>query len=111
MPYDPRRPHHLRYIQDAAPVWPGLHARMVLDALGLCKALGYDMNTVEFAVRDNVPYAIDFTNCAPDADLHSVGTENFEWAVANMAEVLIEAVWNPRAFEMTGTWPSLCEPR
>ena len=84
---------------------------MVLDALGLCKALGYDMNTVEFAVRDSVPYAIDFTNCAPDADLDSVGRENFEWAVANMADVLIEAVWNPRNFEMTGTWPLLCEPR
>jgi hypothetical protein len=35
---------------------------MVGDALKLCRALGYDLNTVEFAVEDGVPYAIDFMN-------------------------------------------------
>ena len=38
------------------------------DCLKLCRALGYDLNTVEFAVEDGVPYAIDFLNPAPDAD-------------------------------------------
>jgi hypothetical protein len=33
-----------------------------------CKGLGYDFNTVEFAVRDGIPYAIDFGNPAPDAE-------------------------------------------
>jgi len=107
MPYDPRQPHSSRYVCDAAPAQPDLHARMILDALKLCRALGYDMNTVEFAVRAGVPCAIDFTNCAPDADLNSVGRENFDWAVANMAEVLIEAVRKSRPFEFTGSWPSL----
>ena len=51
--------------------------RVVGDALKLCRALGYDLNTVEFAVEDGVPYAIDFMNPAPDADLESVGPENF----------------------------------
>ena len=41
--------------------------------LTLCRALGYDLNTVEFAVEDGVPYAIDFMNPAPDADVNSVG--------------------------------------
>jgi hypothetical protein len=45
--------------------------------LALSSALGYDMNTVELAVRDGIPYAIDFTNPAPDADVHSVGAANF----------------------------------
>ena len=56
--------------------------------LALNIALGYDFNTVEFAVRDGIPYAIDFCNPAPDADIKSVGEENFEWiveAAANMA--------------------------
>jgi hypothetical protein len=65
------------------------------------------MNTVELAVRDGIPYAIDFMNCAPDADLHSVGPENFDWIVNNMAEVLIEKVLAPVKFELTGTWPQL----
>ena len=51
------------------------------DALKLCRALGYDLNTVEFAVEEGVPYAIDFMNPVPDADVHSVGEANFEWIV------------------------------
>ena len=60
------------------------------DALTLCDALGYDLNTVEFAVQDGVPYAIDFLNPAPDADLNSVGPENFEWIVDAVADLAIE---------------------
>jgi len=56
-------------------------------------------------VRDGIPYAIDFMNPAPDADRHSVGQENFDWVVANMAEVLIDRARNPRPFETTGQWP------
>ena len=56
-------------------------ARRDATAQTLCRALGYDLNTVEFACEDGVPYAIDFMNPAPDADLHSVGQENFDWIV------------------------------
>jgi hypothetical protein len=110
MRYDPRQPHHLRYVADAPPTDAALEARMRRDALALCEALGYDMNTVELAVRDGVPYAIDFMNCAPDADLHSVGRENFDWVVANMAEVLVDLVRRPCKFEPTGSWPKLLRP-
>jgi hypothetical protein len=105
MRYDPRLPHHLRYVQNAPPLEPALLQRLHRDALALSVALGYDMNTVELAVRDGVPYAIDFTNPAPDADLHSIGPENFAWIVENMAEVLVGRVRNPRPFEITGAWP------
>lgn len=54
------------------------------------EALGYDFNTVEFAVRDGIPYAIDFCNPAPDADRNSVGEENFEWIVEHAAKLAIE---------------------
>jgi hypothetical protein len=59
------------------------------DARTLCRALGYDMNTVEFAIRDGVPYAIDFMNSAPDFDVSSLGPENFEWVVDRMADLVI----------------------
>jgi len=52
--------------------------------------LGYDFNTVELAIRDGIPYAIDFCNPAPDADLDSVGQDNFEWVVENAANYAIE---------------------
>ena len=89
MPYDPRRPHHERYVQNPPEYDKKLLDRVEKDALALCRALGYDINTVEFAVEDGVPYAIDFMNPAPDADVHSVGQANFEWIVSEVAKLAI----------------------
>ena len=90
MRYDPRRPHAERYVLDAGPIEPTMLERVTSDCLTLCRTLGYDMNTVEFAVQDGVPYAIDFLNPAPDADYHSVGPDNFAWMVNTMAAFAIE---------------------
>ncbi len=90
MAYDPRRPFHERYVKDPPAYDPKLLERVENDALKLCRALGYDLNTVEFAVEDGVPYAIDFMNPAPDADYHSVGQANFDWIVNEVAELAIK---------------------
>ncbi|WP_309716163.1 hypothetical protein [Armatimonas sp.] len=90
MRYDPRLPHERRYVQDGPPLDPAMEERLTADCLKICNALGYDMNTVEFAVQDGIPYAIDFLNPAPDADYDSVGPENFTWIVNAMAELAIE---------------------
>lgn len=106
MPYDPKQPHLLRYENAAkTPVPDAMAARMTRDSLALCETLGYDLNTCEFAVRDGVPYAIDFMNCAPDADVHSVGAANFDWIVGAMADLLMERARYPRPFAAMGTWP------
>jgi hypothetical protein len=89
MPYEPRNPHHLRYAAEHRPS-PELLGIMEEIVLRINRYLGYDFNTVELAVRDGVPYAIDFCNPAPDADLQSVGAENFEWVVETMAGYAIE---------------------
>jgi hypothetical protein len=68
---------------------------MTRDALTLCRALGYDLNTVEFAVEDGVPYAIDFMNPAPDAGLESVGAENFEWILEAVSKMAIQRALEP----------------
>jgi glutathione synthase/RimK-type ligase-like ATP-grasp enzyme len=89
MPYEPRNEPHLRYVTDHRPTERML--KTLTDyVLRLNHALGYDFNTVEFAVRDGVPYAIDFCNPAPDADANSVGPENFEWVVETAATYAIE---------------------
>ena len=88
MRYDPKVFHHERYVKNPLPVEAKLLKNIEKYVLALNKALGYDFNTVEFAIRGGVPYAIDFCNPAPDADVNSVGQENFEWVVeaaANMA--------------------------
>ncbi len=90
MPYDPRRPHHERYVLNPPAYDTKLLKRVESDALTLCKALGYDLNTVEFAVEGGVPYAIDFMNPAPDADLNSVGRESFDWIVDAVARLAVK---------------------
>ena len=97
MRYDPRLPHHLRYVSGNPAPSQALAERMVGDALKLCRALGYDLNTVEFAVEDGIPYAIDFMNPAPDAGLESVGAENFRWIVEAVADMAISRALVPQA--------------
>ncbi|MCF2494527.1 ATP-grasp domain-containing protein [Dyadobacter chenhuakuii] len=93
MPYEPRNPHHLRYAAEMKA--SGEEGEKLLETikdytLRLNIALGYDFNTVEFAVRDGIPIAIDFCNPAPDADIYSVGRDNFEWVVEAAANLAIE---------------------
>jgi len=95
MPYDPRLPHHERYVRHPPAYDPALLARVERDAITLCRALGYDLNTVEFAVEDGVPYAIDFMNPAPDAEARSVGEENFDWIVQAVAELAVRTALAP----------------
>jgi glutathione synthase/RimK-type ligase-like ATP-grasp enzyme len=90
MYYDPKAPFHERYVKNPTPADARLLERVERDAKTLCRALGYDLNTVEFAVEDGVPYAIDFMNPAPDADVNSVGRENFEWVVNAVAELAVK---------------------
>ena len=86
--YDPTAPPSERYVVDR-PVTGELRERAIRDAITLTDALGYDMDTVEFAVRDGVLYAIDFLNPAPDFDSFSIKEENFAWVLEKMTELVI----------------------
>jgi hypothetical protein len=103
MPYEPRNPHHLRY-QANFDDSPELLARIERHVRELNVALGYDFNTVEFAVRDGVPYAIDFCNPAPDADVNSVGEENFNWVVEAAANMAIRRAQAQKPGQDNLTW-------
>lgn len=107
--WDPRRPHFERYTlaaESMPPLTPELEARIVADARTLCRALGYDMNTVEFGVRDGVPYAIDFMNSAPDFDISSLGEQSFAWVVDQMAELVCRLAVAPKPSE-SHRWDAL----
>jgi glutathione synthase/RimK-type ligase-like ATP-grasp enzyme len=92
MRYDPRQPHANRYVRGGPPIDPALEERLRGDCLKLTGALGYEFDTVELAVRDGIPYAIDFLNPAPDADVASIGADNFEWVVDRSSRWLVERV-------------------
>jgi len=73
-------------------------------SLDICKAFGYDMNTCEFAVKDGVPYAIDFMNPAPDMDINSLGQNHFDWMVQNMADMVIRMAKSKQATRSRYDW-------
>ncbi|QJD95527.1 hypothetical protein HH214_06395 [Mucilaginibacter robiniae] len=104
MQYEPRNPHHLRYEHGKAPADQKLLDTIKEYVLKLNQYLGYDFNTVEFAVRDGIPYAIDFCNPAPDADIKSVGEENFEWVVETAANYAIERAKQQKPDADNLTW-------
>ena len=98
--WDPRLSHFDRYQraqETMSPLSAELEARCVDDARVISRALGYSMNTVELAIRDGVPYAIDYMNSAPDLDVSSLGPEHFDWAVHALAAHLIQLANAPRA--------------
>jgi hypothetical protein len=88
MPYDPK---NRRYLPQEELTIPGnLKDRIVRDTILINETLGYDLNTVEFAIKDGVPYAIDFTNPAPDADIWSVTEPYFNWITDAVARMLVD---------------------
>lgn len=103
MAYEPRNPHHLRYQSDFAPAQE-LLKQMEEIVIRLNNYLGYDFNTVELAVRDGVPYAIDFCNPAPDAEKASVGDDNFDWVVETAANYAIERAISQKPGVDNLTW-------
>jgi glutathione synthase/RimK-type ligase-like ATP-grasp enzyme len=86
--YDPKQPFEHRYVVQRPPEGE-LRRRAVADAQTLCQALGYDMNTVEFAVKGDTLYAIDFLNPAPDFDDFSIREEAFGWVLDRMSDLVI----------------------
>ncbi|HEU0065365.1 MAG TPA: hypothetical protein VFQ58_10045 [Flavisolibacter sp.] len=103
MPYEPRNPHHLRYQANFSPSQERLR-QMEDIVLRINHYLGYDFNTVELALRDGIPYAIDFGNPAPDAEKTSVGDDNFEWVVETAANYAIERALQQKDGRDNLTW-------
>ena len=102
-------PHERRYLVEHQYLTPQLGARIVKDAQTLNLALGYEMNTIEFAVEDGVPYAIDFLNPAPDFERDRITPHYFDMVVEKMATLVIDRALNghpsqswPRWAEMVG---------
>ncbi len=92
MLYDPKNRCYVARSEGDLP--RELEDRMIRDTILINEALGYDLNTVEFAVQDGIPYAIDFTNPAPDADLWSVTEPYHNWVVNAVARMLVDYAVN-----------------
>jgi hypothetical protein len=103
MPYEPRNPHERQYEAEYAPS-PELSEHLNSYCLAIVNSLGYECNSIEFAVREGVPYAIDYLNGAPDAELASVRAGNFRWFTEHMAAYLMELAMLGRAVSTDNCW-------
>lgn len=111
MPYDPTKPYLSgeQYINNPNYLSAELAERITNDVRTLCRALGYDINTVEFAIKDGIPYAIDFMNPAPDAELISVGEFYHNW-VTNAVTDLVFKRLGERREQPRYRWDALLNP-
>jgi hypothetical protein len=95
-------PHERRYHVDQGYLDGELGARVVKDAQIINEALGYEMNTIEFAIRDGVPYAIDFLNPAPDFERDRITDHYFELVLERMSDLVIDRALT---MDLTNPWP------
>ncbi len=102
--YDPRE---RRYLVDHEYLSPNLGDRVVRDAQTINLALGYEMNTIEFAVRDGVPYAIDFLNPAPDFERDRITQFYFDIVVDRMAKLVVDRALRGAPSDTWPQWPSM----
>jgi hypothetical protein len=101
IPYDPV---YRRYLSVDDYLDRALEKTIADQTLTINKALGYDFNTVEFAIMGGVPYAIDYMNPAPEADWYSLGPRYFGWLVARVSDLAIELAWKPPERRNTNVW-------
>jgi hypothetical protein len=104
-------PNERRYYVEHDHLSSKLGKRIVEDSLKLVRALGYDMNTVEWAVQGGIPYAIDFMNPAPDMDVNSLTPFYFDWVINHMADMAINLAKNPRPQRTEMKWSDLFRGR
>ncbi len=95
-------PHERKYMVKHDYLSAELGARVVRDAQTLNQALGYEMNTVEFAIQEGVPYAIDFLNPAPDFERDRITEFYFKEVVERMARLVIDRALSGEA---SNPWP------
>lgn len=107
MKFDVSAPWPNRYFDEPDYLTAEEHALCAEYSFKICQALGYDMNTCEFAIKDGVPYAIDFTNPAPDMDYWSLKQKFFDWVVNAMADMCIEKVQAGRLDFGSPRWNTL----
>ena len=111
MPYDPRKGYLSgeQYINNPTYLSADVAERVYNDVLTLNRALGYDLNTVEFAIQDGVPYAIDFMNPAPDAELASVGEFYHHWVTDAVTDLIFRRLSEPQP-QQVYRWDALLNP-
>ena len=82
-----------------------LGQQLATDARRITKSYHYDINMVEFVIKDEIAYVINGTYPTPDIDLTLMTEEQFQWFVTEIAALAIERAKRP--LPQTGTFSQL----
>jgi glutathione synthase/RimK-type ligase-like ATP-grasp enzyme len=105
--YDPKPLAMGGYNQDYDALPRALRDTAEELSLRFNQALGYDMNALEFAVKDGLFYGIDLTNYTPDFDYRSLKDAHFPWVVEKMAEFAVEKALSGEPTPAAPDWRAL----
>ncbi len=86
---------HGRYQQSILDNNSKLGAELTADALNITRTYQYDVNMVEFVIKDGVAYVINGTYPTPDIDLTLMTEEQFQWFVTEIAALAIDRAKRP----------------
>lgn len=64
-------------------------------AIQISKAFRYDINMVEFVIKDDEPIVINGTNPAPEIDQNLMTSEQFSWLVSKTVDIAVERARRP----------------
>lgn len=84
-----------RYLPTAISPTDPIGQQAAQNALSLTRTYGYDVNMVEFVVKNNQLYVINSTNPAPVMDKQLMTAEQFTWCVDKIAALAIDRVKRP----------------
>lgn len=105
--YIPRPAGQGEYVQDLKAVQPEFRDRTEEASIKLNQFLGYDMNALEYAVKDGEIYGIDLTNYVCDFDVRSLREAHFPWVVETMAAFAIEKAGEGATRSLPSNWEEL----
>ena len=104
MSYDPTKPFHLRFSPGEPKIDLKLKEEIEKISIKICAALGFDFNAIEYAVRDGIPYSIDFLQQAPLAKRSYLHEDNFDWLVRTAGDFLVELALEGKYHSSEFTW-------
>lgn len=70
-------------------------AQLVKNALKISRAYQYDINMVEFVIKDDIAYVINGTYPTPDINHDLMNEEQFQWLVKEISELAVDRAKRP----------------
>jgi hypothetical protein len=84
-----------RYHEDQIDPESAMGQQMIQAALNLTRIYSYDINMLEFGVVDDQLYVINCTNPSPLMDKTLMTPAQFDWVVAEIAQLAVDRARNP----------------